>query len=833
MELEGRTSVLAIITAILFLVGGLVLTGGGGYLVILGGSWYYLIAGLALLAAGYFTARGRPLGPWIYIAAFGLTIIWAMFEAGGDLWAWVPRYFGPFLLFLLAVCVIPTLRPRAFGWAVASVISICAVVITSVAGTMMYDPLRGGLRAALPEATASVEARTDWPAYGGRLAERYSTLDEINTDTVAGLERVWTAHTGDLPDDLHDNSYGAETTPLKIGDRLYLCSATNILIALDAASGEEVWRHDPQLDHDWIPYTAACRGVAYYEGTGPARISPPMPADTEGTSPEDGSDEGPEGERIQPVTPAAPQPALAEENCPTRIIEGTLDGRLIAVDAETGEPCIGFGENGSVDIKQGMGPVVPGMVAITAAPTIVNGVIVTGHQVLDGQKLDAPSGVIQGFDVMTGELLWAWDMTHPEWDSLPPEGEAYTRGTPNMWTAATGDNELGLVYLPMGNSAVDYWSGSRTDEENAYSTSLVAIDVTSGKPAWSFQTVHKDVWDYDLGSQVTLIDFPGTSGQSVPALILPSKQGDIYILDRATGEPLTGVEERNAPQGGVEPDERSPTQPHSLYHTLAFPELREKDMWGMSPIDQMFCRIGFRKAEYEGMYTPPSTGKHWIQYPGYNGGSDWGSVAVDPARGVIIANYNDMPNHNELVPRATADEKGWAPRGDARGGKMSSSPEGAGDPQVGAPYAIDVNAGWRAPFTGLLCKEPPYGGMRAIDIATGETIWDRDLGTARRNGPFNIPTGLPLVIGTPNNGGPLVTAGNLVFVAATTDNLIRAIDIRTGETVWKDVLPAGGQATPMTYEAGGRQYLVLMTGGHHFMETPVGDDVIAWALPQD
>jgi quinoprotein glucose dehydrogenase len=254
-------------------------------------------------------------------------------------------------------------------------------------------------------------------------------------------------------------------------------------------------------------------------------------------------------------------------------------------------------------------------------------------------------------------------------------------------------------------------------------------------------------------------------------------------------------------------------------------------MWGMSPIDQMICRIQFRMASYKGVYTPPTTDRRWVEYPGYNGGSDWGSVAVDPLRGVIIANYNDMPNYNRLIPRAVADRKGWAPRGEARGGNLKSGAEGAGDPQAGTPYAIDVNAGWRMPLTQLLCKQPPYGGLRAIDLATGQTLWDRPLGDARRNGPFGIPSMMPITIGTPNNGGPLITAGGLVFVAATTDNVFRAIDLRTGKTVWEDVLPAGGQATPMTYRANGRQYVVIMAGGHHFMQTPVGDQLIAYALP--
>jgi quinoprotein glucose dehydrogenase len=245
----------------------------------------------------------------------------------------------------------------------------------------------------------------------------------------------------------------------------------------------------------------------------------------------------------------------------------------------------------------------------------------------------------------------------------------------------------------------------------------------------------------------------------------------------------------------------------------------------------MICRIQFRRAKYEGFYTPPTADGRYIQYPGYNGGSDWGGIAVDPSRGVIVANYNDMPNYNRLVPRAEADERGWFPRGDPRA--RQGGAEGAGDPQLGVPYAISVNAGWRMPFTGLLCKEPPYGGIRAIDLRTGRTIWDRPLGQALKNGPFGVPSMLPIEIGTPNNGGAVVTASGLIFVAAATDDLIRAIDLNTGKTVWTDKLPGGGQATPMTYEANGRQYVVIAPGGHHFMETPVSDAVIAYALPRD
>ncbi|WP_300578677.1 membrane-bound PQQ-dependent dehydrogenase, glucose/quinate/shikimate family [Phenylobacterium sp.] len=787
---------------VIFALIGLVLAGGGAWLLALGGSPYYVLAGLGLLASGFFLFRRDLTGVWIYVAVWAATLIWALWEVGLNGWALLPRVFAPSVLLVLALLAIWPLRSerqgRTFALGALAAFAVFAVVGGVVIGfANQPDPARP-----LPQQTATamsdpsrLQVGADWPAYGGTYSSRrYSPLAQITPDNVDQLERAWVFETGDLPAQGAENKYGAETTPLKVGNTLYLCSATNVLFALDARTGRQIWRHDPGVSDDWIPYTAACRGVVYY------------------ASPE-----------ADPATP-----------CAARIIEGTLDGRLIAVDARTGAPCAGFGQNGQADIKVGMGDIVPGMVSITSPPVVVQGVIVTGHQVLDGQKLSAPSGVIQGFDAVTGEHRWAWDMTRPDLTGRPAEGDTYTRGTPNMWTIATGDEALGLVYLPMGNAAVDYWSGDRTAAENRYSTSLVALDVNTGRPAWSFQTVRKDVWDYDLGSQGTLVDYP-TAGGVVPALILPSKQGDLYVLDRRTGQPLTPVENRPAPTGGVEPTERAETQPFSGYHTLAKRNLTEKDMWGMSPIDQMACRIQFRKASYKGIYTPPTVDQRWIQYPGYNGGSDWGGIAVDPDRGVIIANYNDMPNYNRLVSREEANEKGWVPHGEptpakARGGSLA---EGAGDPQMGAPYAIDVNAGWRMPFTGLLCKQPPYGGIRAIDMRTGETLWDRPLGTARKNGPFGIPSMLPVQIGTPNNGGAVVTAGGLIFIAAATDDLIRAIDMETGETVWQDTLPGGGQATPMTYEIDGRQYLVIMAGGHHFMETPVNDDLIAYALPQD
>jgi len=805
---------------------GLVLGGLGAWLASLGGSWYYVLAGVGLLVAGVLLWGNRRAGALWFGAVFVGTLLWTWWESGSDYWRWVPRLGLIVGIGLVLSLLLPTLdRPfsRRFSRSIAGVLALVFVAafalafvphgVTAASGSFPEAMTSTGLAptADAPLQPADKPGDDDWAAYGrNNAATRFSPLQQITPDNVAKLEQAWLFRTGDLP----QKRWGAETTPLKVGDTLYLCTARNQLVALNAADGTERWRFDPKIKDKSIPYTAACRGVSYYE----------VPATAQQAADADVAADLASGQSQVPVLTQLPRSA-----CSARIIEGTLDGRLIAVDAATGKPCAGFGNNGQVDITLGMGDSPAGYVSITSPPAIVQGVIVTGHQVLDGQRRDAPSGVIQAYDAITGKLRWAWDMDQPELTGLPAQGKTYTRGTPNMWTTATGDDQLGLVYLPMGNSAGDYWSGSRTENQNKYATSLVAIDVNTGKPVWHFQAVRKDVWDYDMGSQATLVDFPTAAGK-VPAILLPTKQGDMYVLDRRTGQLLTPAEERKVPTGGVEPEQRSPTQLFSLYHTLRKPDLTERDMWGITPIDQLVCRIQFRKASYDGFYTPPTADRHSIEYPGYNGGSDWGSVSVDPRRGVIVANYNDMPNYNLLVPRATADKLGWVPREDVRADKGGA--EGAGDPQTGTPYAIDVNAGWRLPFTKLLCKQPPYGGIRAVDMRTGKTLWDRPFGSARGNGPFGIRSGLPIEIGTPNNGGSVVTASGLIFIAAATDDLLRAIDLKTGKELWHAKLPAGGQANPMIYAFGGRQYVVIMAGGHHFMETPAGDYVIAYALPK-
>jgi quinoprotein glucose dehydrogenase len=823
-EMKGIGFWWTMLVAALLVIFGLPLAAGGAWLITLGGSWYYLPAGLGLLATAVLLFRGNVAAVWVYLVTFVATLVWALWESGFNGWAQVPRLLAPTIMLLLVLLTLPALRgrlgvPRRAIAAVAIgavALGAAGVAMTSVRETTLMAqetpppseapaeepaaptetpaeaPVEAPAEPAAVVEYAALETGADWPAYGGtHAATRYSPLDQITSDNVAGLEQIWEFRTGDLPEG--DEAFGNQNTPIKVGDRLYLCSALNKITALDAATGTKFWTYDPEVSTDAIGYNASCRGLVYFEDT----------------------------------------TAAAGDLCTTRVVNLTHDARMIALDTETGQICPDFGNGGIVNLMEGIGDSAPGFYAPTSPPTLVRDVLVVGSQVSDGQTREAPSGVIRGFNAVTGELDWAWDMGRPGETGLPAEGETYTPGTPNVWTIASGDDELGLVYMPMGNSAVDYWGGDRSDAENQFSTAIVALDVETGEVRWSYQTVHYDVWDYDLGGQGTLVDFPTPEGP-VPAIVMPSKQAQFYILNRETGEPLVTIEERQAPTGGVEPDRLSPTQPYVTdFPNLIKPVLTEKDMWGATPLDQLWCRIQFRQASYDGVYTPPTVDTPWIHFPGYNGGTDWGGVAIDPVKGIMIANYNNMPNYNQLVPREEVDAAGVLPLNDPNyDSAAGSGSHGSLSPQALTPYGIRVNAGWRVPFTGLLCKEPPYGGIAAIDLNTREMLWDRPFGSARKNGPFGIPSMLPIDIGTPNNGGGVVTASGLFFIAAATDDLLRAVDIETGEEVWQIALPAGGQATPMTYEAGGRQIVVINAGGHDFMETPIGDYFIAYALPQ-
>ncbi|WP_245840170.1 membrane-bound PQQ-dependent dehydrogenase, glucose/quinate/shikimate family [Pantoea rwandensis] len=807
--------------AAVLIIFGLAMGIGGVWLAALGGNWYYLLAGVGCIIAGSLVFAKRTSAVYWFGAVFIGSLLWCIQESGLDYWRWVPRFDVMLLLGIAFAFQLPSLKPgisRKFSTCFG-VVCIVAFIVAGIipftpwnytATTNLPAPVNDAFTANTGDGKASNPDVGDWYTYGGSLAsQRFSASKQITPENVKNLTVAWQYRSGDFP----KRSWGVENTPLKIGDTLYTCTAHNLVIAIDAATGKEKWRFDPKVTDRAIPYTSACRGLTWYDAQTNSHVTT---ADMN------------KGEQ-----PSVSAIADNSDDCQHRIIMGTLDARVIELNAKTGEVCKSFGNQGTVDLTEDMGEIYHGYVSINTAPVVVRDTLVVSHQVLDGERAYGPPGVIKAYDVRTGKLKWAWDAAEPNISKPRTGPDAYKRGSPDVWTNFTGDDKLGLIYLPVANASGDYYSSQRSDAVNKYSVSLTALNVETGLPVWNFQTAHKDVWDYDQGSQPSLVDYPAKNGEKTPAIIIPTKQGEIYVLDRRNGKPLFDVEERPVPGGGVEPDSRSPTQPYSTFHHLSKPDLTPQDMWGLTPIDQMVCRIQFQQASYKGQYTPPTADQPYIEYPGYNGGSDWGSVAIDPVRGIIIANYNDMANYAQLVPRKKVDELGWKTRDQIPFNPTEAGhAEGSGAPQVGVPYGVNVNAGWRLPFTGMLCKEPPYGGIRAIDMRDGHTIWDRPLGTARKNGPFNMPTGLPIDIGTPNNGGSVVTAGGLVFVAAATDDLIRAIDITTGKTVWSVPLPAGGQANPIVYTQNGREYLVIVAGGHHFMETPSGDYIMAYALPE-
>lgn len=455
----------------------------------------------------------------------------------------------------------------------------------------------------------------------------------------------------------------------------------------------------------------------------------------------------------------------------------------------------------------------------TAAPTVVRNLVVVGGLVWDNQKTGEPSGVVRAFDVRTGALAWAWDLGNPSITREPPPGQTYTPGTPNVWSTPAFDEALGLIYLPTGNATPDFWGGERSPADDRYSSSVVALDIATGRERWHFQTVHHDRWDYDVPSQPALYDVPDGHGGTLPALIQTTKRGQIFMLDRRTGTPIAKVEEHPVPQGGVADDRSSPTQPYSVgMPAIGTEPLSEKRMWGLTLLDQLVCRVEFRKARYEGEFTPPSE-RTTIQYPSWLGGMNWGSVSIAENLGYMIVNDTRVAIWNRMIPRATYDQAGVK-----AGGHEGNAP------QSGTPWGIEMGR-FLSPL-GIPCQEPPYGTISAIDLATRKVAWSIPLGTTEQTGPLGIATHLPMPIGMPTRGGPITTSSGLVFIAASQDFYIRAFDVRTGKELWKGRLPVGAEATPMTYVSpkSGRQFLVISAGGNS-ATTQKGDYVVAYALP--
>ena len=770
---------------VLLLALGVALAGGGLRLVRLGGSWYYLLMGLGLVVSAVLLARSRASGAALYGRLLWLSIAWALWEAGADAWALAPRLGLWIVVGLLLRAAFGARRTPGRAVAGAVVAVLIGLGLHAIGPRAVPDPqLRIGRGAAPPTAVTlfrgAADGGADWPQVGGDAGgTRYSALADLTADNVRHLRLAWSYRTGqpDMP---------LEVTPIKVDDTVYLCTGANDVIALDAENGAERWRF--RAGAEQAPSVSkVCRGVAYYRVPG------------------------------------------REGACAARIITNTVDARLIALDARDGRPCEDFGEHGVTSLLTGMGDaqgrIIPGYYFVTSAPTIVRGRIVLGGWVSDAQYWGEPSGVIRAYDAVSGRFAWAFDMGRPDEHGEPPPGAHYTPSTPNSWAPMSADEELGLVYAPTGNtSGSDYYGVLRRPFDERYSSSVVALDAATGAVRWSFQTVHHDLWDYDLAAQPVLVDLQRADGVR-HALIQGTKTGEIFVLDRTTGAPLFPVRERAVPVRGALPEERvAPTQPESgALPAFGGPPLAERDMWGISPLDQLWCRIRYRAARDDGPFTPPGLTAS-IQYPGILGGIEWGSVAVDTGRGLMFVNASRVANYVRLMKRAEADALGRRPQ--SFGGRYGDRA------MFGTPYSV-ANPPFLSPL-GVPCQQPPFGTFAAVDLGSGRLVWTRRLGTARDSGPLGWPSLLPLPLGTPNTGGSLATRSGLVFIAASQDRTLRAFAADSGEQLWQARLPAGAQATPMSYRSArsGRQFVVIAAGGSDTLGTRAGDYILAYALPQ-
>lgn len=626
-------------------------------------------------------------------------------------------------------------------------------------------------------APAAAQDGAGWSHYGGDAGGmRHSSAAAITPANVGSLRRAWVYDTGDMetrPEAVARSAF--EGTPILAGGTLFLCTPFNEVVALDPGTGKERWRYDPQIATDYSPANQfICRGVTHWSD-----------ADAE--------------------------PGTA---CAARIFMGTADSRLIALDATTGTPCADFGVEGTVTIDPGMALTWPGEFQITSPPVTVGDTVIVGSAISDGQRADAPKGSVRAYDARTGEPRWVFDPVARGAAEVPGSWEgasARRTGHANVWAPMSVDETRGLVFLPTSSPSPDFYGGTRPGD-NRYANSVVALEGATGDVRWHFQTVHHDVWDYDLPAQPSLVTLT-REGRAVDAVVQVAKTGFVFVLDRDTGAPLFPVEEVPVPQDGAAGEWLSPTQPMPVKPPRLVPDrIAPEDAWGLTFLDRGWCADEIARYRAEGLFTPPSE-QGTLMFPFSGGGANWGGMAFDPASQFMYVNTSRALHAVTLIPR-----DGFAAAKATEPGKEIS-------PQAGTAYGMKRDL-VLSPLS-LPCNPPPWGVLHAVDLSTGEIAWEATLGTVRDLAP--IP--LPLRFGTPNFGGPLVTAGGLVFIGAAMDDYLRAFDAATGEEVWKGRLPGGGQATPMTYEWEGRQYVVIAAGGHSRSTTTLNDKVVAFALP--
>jgi quinoprotein glucose dehydrogenase len=616
---------------------------------------------------------------------------------------------------------------------------------------------------ARPDSNPAVHAQeVGWPTYGSDAGGmRYSASRQIDRTNVARLQLAWSYRTGAMQRETALNRKATfESTPILVENRLYLTTPYNHLIALDPRTGTRLWEYDPQVNLGQNYSEVASRGASAWRDSRATRGQP----------------------------------------CRLRILTGTLDGRLIALDGETGKPCVDFGTQGQVSLTKdvALASEWQGGYQVTSAPGVVDDLVIVGSSIADNWKADTERGIVRAFDARTGKLRWTWNPT-PWADETNPR-----TGGGNAWSTLSVDAERDLVFVPTGSSSPDYFGGIRKGD-NKWANSVVALRASTGEFVWGFQVVHHDLWDYDVAAQPTLL----TWKDGTLAVVINTKMGHVFVLNRLTGAPLVPVEERPVPQTDIPGEQSWPTQPFSAI-SLVQAGFAPSDAWGPTPEDVAWCREKVKASRSQGIFTPPSL-QGTIVFPGNVGGVNWGSAAYDPERHIMVANTNRLIAWVKLIPRDQFAAETNKQQDNRIYGEFGT--------QRGAPYGIYRTFIFSP--GGLPCNAPPWGTTKAIDLFSGKELWDVPLGTMVPNQQT----------GSINLGGPMVTAGGLVFTSAAMDSYFRAFDIESGKELWKYELPAGGQATPMTYTLNGKQYVVIAAGGHGKLGTKQGDYVLAFALP--